>query len=76
MESRLTFNQLICEFESRRPRQEPLKIVDFRLQIVFVKTSSTAHQTKLKAQSTKRQSSIFNSSVGRSLTAERRAVTA
>jgi hypothetical protein len=54
MESRLTFNQLICEFESRRPRQTVVR-------------SQEQDAEKNKSAMTY---------VGRSLTAERRTVTA
>ena len=66
MESRLTFNQLICEFESRRPRQKD------RSQ----EQEAGAGSTKNKAQNAKsnRQSAMLY--VGRSLTAERRTVKA
>ena len=65
MESGLTFNQLICEFESRHPCQL-MPIANFR----FDKSWFADNQSAIG----NRQSEI--SSVGRSLKAEHRTVTA
>ena len=46
MESKLTFNQLICEFESRRPRQN---IYDFSLQISVMTSPDTMPIWNLKS---------------------------
>ena len=69
MESGLTFNQLICEFESRHPR------VYLRFEISDLRFSGGS-ALAIGNQILNLKSSILNTSVGRSLTVEHRIVNA